>query len=1053
MLVRYFVAFILAVVVAAAISWVTRHTWLPWLINLQLDNAHVTAIERFQISREDGGWHADIQQLVIETAQGQQITLNELQVRQLNHIIAQIVTPNDTPAPDAEISIDQMTIEKLGDSGVQPGSTDAAQDPEPKATTARESGADDSQITGVEKIGDAQNQVPTISGLLRQLQALPVRSIEIHSLRLPDTLPGSSTAHFSINRQGAINGDIRYSACDGCLISVHIQPHSDSPPFQFELSREKVVVAKVTGNLQNMTHSAPLAWNISTDTTLIAKPLSELLSDLAQPLPASSAGRWQEWLVLLAQSSGSTTVNLSGQIDDALGGLQSLSNLRSEIQIDDLAVPLPETLLGTPLLISTHTNTPIRITLKSLSPLAAQEISGDLVIEAQGQMQGENTSLLNAEIQLAESSEGLPQVEINGELDQSHWQEILEHPRFKRHLAGYEVTGLSGEQEFSVSFTLPNLNTKLIAEQQYLRNFTAEWKPSDNTEFTLSLPKTKTPAALEKWHTTQISLRGDQPVTLSAQQIPGPLQVSTPQFTVMMETAGKTGGGTQSKLTAGLKEIACTDVFRKTCTFQLDIQGSNLSAPGDKTRVDNLALATSIEMNASQDPASTIVRFSNVNVSIDKSTSGEISAENSELFSQEVRCEIHRIRMHCDSPQLAVSFAPMALAGHSLEGIVFLEDISLTTSEPQNAEKTADDDLIVTGAGNYRADQLTIKTVNALTIQLASHGKVALHDQQLTGVSTVVNGPLQFSSNWQHNLKNQTGQLELTLPTTEFSSSNSLALGIDGLPANLVGGKLEGSAKLHWPNIQRDAAKISLTDAVIQYNDSYAVGIDSTIALGREGDSWATTAPARVSASTIDAGVALKNLHFDLTFDTSGDVVLDDFSAELLEGALTSETVKWNFEGEKRLSTFQFTGISLRALTTELESTNFSASGLLDATIPITIDAQGVTVEDGSVQSRPPGGRMRYYGAFSPQMLSSNPQLKLVAGALEDYTYRDIHGTMQYPLSGDLQLNLKLTGNSQAIDTKRDLIINLNLENNVPSMLRSLQASRDLTDVLEQQTQ
>ena len=203
----------------------------------------------------------------------------------------------------------------------------------------------------------------------------------------------------------------------------------------------------------------------------------------------------------------------------------------------------------------------------------------------------------------------------------------------------------------------------------------------------------------------------------------------------------------------------------------------------------------------------------------------------------------------------------------------------------------------------------------------------------------------------------------------------------------------------------------------------------------------------------MDTGVSIKNLHFDLSLAKNGDLALGGFSAELLEGALTSDELFWNLNGEQRQSHLQFTGLSIGALAREMESTNFAASGLLDAKIPITTDRQGVTVEDGSVQSRPPGGRLRYYGAFSPTMLGSNPQLKLLAGALEDYNYRDIHGTINYPLSGDLKLNLKLTGRSQAIDANRDLIINLNLENNVPSMLRSLQASRDLTDVLEKQVQ
>ncbi|GAB2505337.1 hypothetical protein GCM10008940_03980 [Microbulbifer agarilyticus] len=1057
MLVRDFAVLTLAIliigVVTGVAAWVTRHTWLPWLINQQFDNARVTSIEQLQVSRGDGDWRAHIQRLVIQTDHGQQVSLDNLQIRQLDELFAHVLAASRDSAPKAEISIDQVTVEKAGHTSAQSAPGESGQDHEPKATTRRESDADRSQATGAEQTGGTEREALKISHLLQQLQSFPVRSVEIRTLQIPDYLPGYSTAQFSFGSQGAIEGDIRNSRCDGCLLSLDIEPDKDHPQFQFELTRNQDVIASVTGNLQKIPQNAPATWGISTNTKLSAEPLSVLIADLVKPLPQSSTENWQNWLVLLADSRGSATVNLSGKIEDDIRGLQGISSLRNEIQLNNLTVPLPKILVGTPLLITTNTKSPIKLALDSLNPLSAREVGGELTIEVQSQPQGNGVSLLNAEIQLTESTDGRPQVAVDGNLDLTNWQEVLEHPGIKNYLSGYEIEDLSGTQEFSVSFALPKLDTKIIEAKQYIRDFSAQWKFSDNTEFLLKMPKSKTPVTLKEWRKTQITVSGDQSISFSAVQIPGSLQASTPLFTVLLETPDQPKGDANAKITTRLLELSCADAMAKACVFQFDIHASNLSLPEENTRLDNFTLETKIKVRDSTDPASFAIDLSDLNLTVDKSISGEISAENSELFSSEASCEINTARMHCESPQIAVSFATLALAGHSLEGIVFLEDFQLTRSEdkaPQNAEESG---WVTTGLSNYRADQLTVKTANALTIQLASHGKVDFNNKQLSGVSTVTSGPLQIDSKWQHNRENQKGTLELVLPPTEFSRSNSLALGIDGLPANLVDGKLEGSAKLHWPNSQQDTAQAFLSDAVVQYNNSYAVGIDSTISLEREGESWATTAPARVSADTIDAGVALKNLHFDLTINASGDVVLTDFSSELLEGALTSDTVKWNIGGEKRQSTFQFTGISLRALTNELESTNFSASGLMDARIPITTDAEGVTVADGSLQSRPPGGRMRYYGAFSPQMLSSNPQLKLVAGALEDYTYRDIHGTIQYPLSGDLQLNLKLTGNSQAIDTKRDLIINLNLENNIPSMLRSLQASRDLTDVLEKEAQ
>nr|WP_255774785.1 YdbH domain-containing protein [Microbulbifer zhoushanensis] len=257
--------------------------------------------------------------------------------------------------------------------------------------------------------------------------------------------------------------------------------------------------------------------------------------------------------------------------------------------------------------------------------------------------------------------------------------------------------------------------------------------------------------------------------------------------------------------------------------------------------------------------------------------------------------------------------------------------------------------------------------------------------------------------------------------------------------------------RLSWPAGDSDTLSAQLSDIAAVYDKSFAVGITGNIALQREDGQWATPEPQDIAVESIDVGVPIENVRFALSLEADNDLVLNGFNAELLEGNVQSDSITWNLDGKARRSQVSITGLSLKALSNEMEAGNFAASGVLDTTIPLVTDAGGITVERGTVKARPPGGRLRYYGAFSPEMLSSNPQLKMLAGALEDYDYRSLSGTLEYPPSGDMQMQLKLVGRSASVDKDRDLIINLNLENNIPAMLRSLQASRDLADALEKQ--
>nr|WP_284500679.1 YdbH domain-containing protein [Microbulbifer sp. GX H0434] len=229
----------------------------------------------------------------------------------------------------------------------------------------------------------------------------------------------------------------------------------------------------------------------------------------------------------------------------------------------------------------------------------------------------------------------------------------------------------------------------------------------------------------------------------------------------------------------------------------------------------------------------------------------------------------------------------------------------------------------------------------------------------------------------------------------------------------------------------------------------FAVDASGTLAAEQRDGLWVTGSPQPLTVGSVDVGVAIDDIRFALSLDRQRNLELIDLRAELLGGTLRSPQLTWNLDGEMRRSEARLDGISLEQLADEMEAENFAASGILDLRIPLLTDADGVTVEQGRVEARPPGGRLRYYGAFSPSMLSGNPQLKLIAGALEDYNYRELSGTLEYPPSGDMQMQLKLVGRSDSVAEDRDLVINLNLENNIPDMLRSLQASRDLTGALE----
>ena len=57
-----------------------------------------------------------------------------------------------------------------------------------------------------------------------------------------------------------------------------------------------------------------------------------------------------------------------------------------------------------------------------------------------------------------------------------------------------------------------------------------------------------------------------------------------------------------------------------------------------------------------------------------------------------------------------------------------------------------------------------------------------------------------------------------------------------------------------------------------------------------------------------------------------------------------------------------------------------------------------------------------------------------------------------YTENGDLTLGMRLSGVNPEVDPTQPVILNLNVENNIPQLLKSLQAIRTIEEVLERET-
>jgi len=228
-------------------------------------------------------------------------------------------------------------------------------------------------------------------------------------------------------------------------------------------------------------------------------------------------------------------------------------------------------------------------------------------------------------------------------------------------------------------------------------------------------------------------------------------------------------------------------------------------------------------------------------------------------------------------------------------------------------------------------------------------------------------------------------------------------------------------------------------------------GVATDVDLEYDASAGLRAQPADVSVDLVDIGVALTDLtaryllHLpELSVDVSelqlaafgGTARIEPFSV----GAdASSQTVLVNLES-----------LDLAELLAVKDFAAVELAGRVNGRIPVTIGADGIRIEDGRIDGVAPGGVIRYQQS-SPDSGSSATGMGIAAKALSNFEYETLASDVNYLENGDLVLQMQIRGRNPDLEGGRPIVLNLGVENNIPEMLRSLQATRNIQDVLERQ--
>lgn len=148
-----------------------------------------------------------------------------------------------------------------------------------------------------------------------------------------------------------------------------------------------------------------------------------------------------------------------------------------------------------------------------------------------------------------------------------------------------------------------------------------------------------------------------------------------------------------------------------------------------------------------------------------------------------------------------------------------------------------------------------------------------------------------------------------------------------------------------------------------------------------------------------------------------------------------------------------FEKISLGELMRQYPSNKISIDGEVSGTIPVHWDSNHLTVERGYLNALAPGGHLQVDSSALVQLAGSNPSLQTLAGVLGNFYYQQLSTTVDYNDNGKLTLAVQLKGSNPELENGRPVELNVSLEEDLPALIKGLQISNSLNDVIRKRVQ
>jgi hypothetical protein len=306
-----------------------------------------------------------------------------------------------------------------------------------------------------------------------------------------------------------------------------------------------------------------------------------------------------------------------------------------------------------------------------------------------------------------------------------------------------------------------------------------------------------------------------------------------------------------------------------------------------------------------------------------------------------------------------------------------------------------------------------------------------------------------------HNLDNDIGQLSLDHAALSFDAQK-VSDRVSPWPNDwdIAAGTVAIDVQADWRKDDTEwqlagQTSVLLTGLAGAWNDTAFAGLSTELEARFDTTTGIVVDPSNIAVALVEVGLPIEDITADYTLQPDArSVDVENLRMSAFGGLVTADPFSFHTANASNTLLLHAESIDLGEILSIKEFESIEISGSIGAELPVTIEGNIVTIVGGTLTGEPPGGVIRYL----PGLAADEAELSAIGvatRALSNFEYETLTSEVDYNRDGDLNLQMHLTGRNPDLENDRPVVLNLGVENNIPQMLRSLQAARAVEEILE----